>query len=437
MSVTEEVRLWEMERRVVVGMYDGYVPTHPMAPDFLADTAAQAGLRALRQMQSEGTQVPGFNGLMRGLAGTGDGALAALEGVYPVTRTEFDYAVREVSTARIRRSVREAAYRIARLSEQALPVEELEREAQTLLGQALLGARSRAPRFQEDRMADLLDRLLSPDCGRKSITTGWPDLDRLLGGGIEAGNLVLIGARPSMGKSAFALQMAQHMAKTHGPVLFQSCEMSESEVTRREVAQAIQTNSRTLAPEHVTRAIGKSCPLALYTDNRGVDDLTAMTATFHAQHPDMSAVYVDYLGLLQRGGPKDNTEAELSYISRSLKHLAERHQVPVIAVHQLNRGVEARVDKRPQLSDLRGSGAIEQDANIVMFLFRPGYYEGRTDDPRTQVRVAKARDGATYTVDLRWTPETVTFHSLETRHQPPAQGRLDECYGDYDEENLL
>lgn len=429
MTAVDEAKLWEMERRVVVGMFDGYTPNGPISPDSLSDTAARAGLRALRQMQSEGTQAPGYNGLLRGLTGTGDGALTALESIYPVTRTEFDHAVKEISAARIRRSIREAGHRIVKLAEGSIPVEELEREVQTLLGQAFQGSRRRGARFQQDRMADLLDKLTAPDTGRGSITTGWSALDQLLGGGLEAGNLVLIGARPSMGKSAFALQMAQHMARTHGPVLFQSCEMSEVEVTRREVAQVAQANSRALQPEHVSQAISRACPLALYTDNNGVDDLAAMTATFHAQHPDMAAVFVDYLGLLQCGGAEQNAESELSYISRSLKRLAERHGIPVVAVHQLNRGVEARVDKRPQLSDLRGSGAIEQDANIVMFLFRPGYYAGRPEDPEAQVRVAKARDGATYTVQLHWKPETVTFHELERRYQDPTwQDDYEEAY---------
>ncbi len=436
MSINEEARLWEMERRVAVGMFDGHHPSRPVAIEDLVDAPARAGLAALRQLQAEGNRVPGFDGLLRSLAGVGDGTLGLLESVYPVTHSEFDHAVGEVAAAVTRRRVREAAHRIARMTEQGTSIEDLEREAQTLLGRALQGARVSEPRSQVERMEQLLDEIAAGVTTKGVVTTPWPDLNRILGG-IEPGNLVLIGARPSMGKSAFALQLAQHIARQHGPVLLASLEMNEREMTRREVAQKVQANSKSLNEAHVTRAIAQACPLYLYTENRGVDDLAALTATFQSQHPDLAAIFVDYLGLLQTGTPTQSTEAELSYISRSLKRLAERHQVPVFAIHQLNRGVEARPDKRPQLSDLRGSGAIEQDANVVMFLYRPGYYAGRADDPEAQVRVAKARDGATYSVQLHWTPETVTFHSLETRHQPPVQGRLDERYGDYDEENLL
>ena len=436
MNTTDEARLWEMERRMVVGMFDGYQPAAPVALQNIADEPARTALQALRTMQAEGLPVPGFEGLLRGLQGRGDGTLPLLEPYYPVTQAQFDHAVDEVASYRITCGVRTAAQEILRLTTQGLPLEDLEREVQARLGRALQGTRTGSPRFQQERMADLLERVCDPEKAGRPVGTGWTDLDRALGG-IEAGNLVLIGARPSMGKSAFALQFAQHVARNSGPVLFQSCEMSEIEVTRREVAQVVQANSRMLLPEHISRAIAHACPLALTTSNTGVDGLQAMVATFHTQHPDMAAVFVDYLGLLQKGGADQNTESELSYISRSLKRMAERHGVPVVAVHQLNRGVEQRPDKRPLLSDLRGSGAIEQDANIVLFLFRPGYYTGAPDDARTEVRIAKARDGATQTVNLHWRPETVTFSCIDTRHEEPAYGRTDLAYGGYGEDGGL
>ncbi len=432
----DETRLWEMERRMVVGMFDGYQPAAPVALTDVADKPARTALQALRTMQAEGLPVPGFEGLLRGLQGRGDGTLTLLEPYYPVTQAQFDHAVDEVAAYRITSGVRTAAQEILRLTTQGLPLDDLEREVQARLGRALQGTRTGSPRFQQERMADLLERFCDPEQAGKPIDTGWSDLDRALGG-IEPGNLVLVGARPSMGKSAFALQFAQHVARQHGPVLFQSCEMSEVEVTRREVAQIVQANSRQLEPQHITRAIAKACSLALTTSNTGVDGLQAAVATFHTQHPDMAAVFVDYLGLLQKGGADQNAESELSYISRSLKRMAERHGVPVVAVHQLNRGVEARPDKRPLLSDLRGSGAIEQDANIVMFLYRPGYYTGTPDDHRTEVRIAKARDGATQTINLHWRPETVTFSCIDTRHEPPTYGRTHLAYGDYGEDGGL
>ena len=427
MTATYDIRLWEMERRLVVGMFDGYVSRGIISQD-LSDQPARAGLEALRRLQQDGLQAPGLDGMLRALAGIGDGSLPLLEQCYPVTRTEFEAAHRFVAGAIIRRRVREAALHIAKKAEQAIPVEELEREVQTALGKALQGCRNSEPRSQVERMERLLDEIAAGATTKGVVETPWPGLNHILGG-IEPGNLVLIGARPSMGKSAFALQLAQHIARCHGPVLLASLEMNEREMTRREVAQKVQANSKALAEVDVSRAIAQACPVYLYTENRGVDDLAAMVATFQATHPDMAAVFVDYLGLLQCGGAEQNAESELSYISRSLKRMAERHQVPVFAVHQLNRGVEARVDKRPQLSDLRGSGAIEQDANIVMFLFRPGYYAGRPEDPEAQVRVAKARDGATYTVQLHWKPETVTFHELERRYQDPTwQDDYEEAY---------
>lgn len=431
MGVVDEARLWEMERRLVVGMFDGYTG-RPVVEQDLTDKPARTGLQALRQLQADGLRIPGHEGLMRGLAGLGDGTLTILEPFYPVTKGEFEVADAYVASAIVRRRVREAAQRIIRLTEQQVPVEELERDSQSLLGRALQGSRPSDPRPQLLRMERLMDEILAGDTSKGVVDTPWPDLNRILGG-IEPGNLVLIGARPSMGKSAFSLQLAQHIARRHGPVLMVSLEMNEREVTRREVAQLIQVNSKLLEATHVSRAIAKACPLYLYTDNRGVDDLAALSASFQAAHPGMAALFVDYLGLLQSGGPEQHTEAELSYISRSLKRMAERQGIPVVCVHQLNRQVEQRADKRPVLSDLRGSGAIEQDSNLVMFLFRPGYYTGQQDDSEAEVRVAKSRDGATYSVRLSWRAETVSFHSIDTRHEdsdPSPVGRLDYAYGD-------
>ena len=215
MPVVEEARLWEMERRMVVGMFDGYHPSRPVAIEDLADPSARTGLEALRRLQAEGTRVPGLDGLLRALSGTGDSTLGLLERCYPVTRTEFEFAVGQIAAAIARRRVREAALRIARLTEQGTSIEELEREAQTLIGRALQGARASEPRSQLERMEQLLDELAAGATTKGVVRTPWPDLNRILGG-IEPGNLVLIGARPSMGKSAFALQLAQHVAYSTG-----------------------------------------------------------------------------------------------------------------------------------------------------------------------------------------------------------------------------
>lgn len=426
--------LASQERAVVQGLCYGH-QAPGLRDEDLSDPVARAVLRAVRSLQAEGLEEIDPGALLARMSSDGQReAWQVLQAEdFPSGPSYFSAALHVVTRAALLRRLDLAARKVRDLAADCdgLSASALEQKVAALLSEPFRGSRRSAPRIEQDRMADLLDDLAEGRAARGSITTPWPDLDRLLGGCIEAGNLVLIGARPSMGKSAFALQFARHVARVHGPVLFQSCEMSDREVTRRSVAQQVQANSRSLELEHVSRAIGRAVPLYLYTENQGVDDLAGVLASFIAAHPDTAALFVDYLGLLQTGGATQNTEAELSYISRSLKRLAERHGIPVIAVHQLNRGVESREDKRPQLSDLRGSGAIEQDANIVMFLFRPGYYSGRPEDPQTTVRIAKNRDGSTWSVDLHWVPTTVTFYALDERHEEPVPaGRLDRAYGD-------
>lgn len=400
------------ERLVVMGLADGKQAPGLREAD-LTDVPARAGFLAVQTLVRAGVDIhliPLREQMAR------DGAaehFSALANYQVVTRTDFDHALGLVRRSSRQRRVLRALWKALQETEERgmeLSPEAHEQLVSGLIGRAFQGTRKGSPRMELERMEQLLDDLTTTDPQLALVQTGFHDLDRYLGGGLEPGNLIVIGARPRIGKSAFGLQLGRHIAHK-GPVLFQSCEMNSREVTRRAVAQERQANSRQLTPEDVSRAIGGAVPLYLYTENNGVDDLCAVVATFQAQHPDMAAVFVDYLGLLQQGGPEANTVAEVSYISRQLKRLAERHEVPVFALHQLNREVDKRLDKRPVLSDLRDSGAIEQDANIVLLLYNAGLADGGAPSPETQCRIAKARDGTTYTVNLHWFPETVTFRS--------------------------
>lgn len=234
------------------------------------------------------------------------------------------------------------------------------------------------------------------------ISTGFPKLDGILGGGFIRGGLYILGARPAVGKSTFAVNLADNIS---GNTLFVSLEMTPEQITAKRISRRIGISSSHLlsgqlsdkAWEQVAVAMTDISTKGLYLNDRY--DLTVSQIGLLAQAvPELRAVIVDYLGLIQPATRSASTYENISQISRELKRLAMSLNVPVICLCQLSRQVESRQNKRPVLSDLRDSGAIEQDADGVLFLYREDYYTGPPADgqpSQVELSVAKNRHGRT------------------------------------------
>ena len=257
------------------------------------------------------------------------------------------------------------------------------------------------------------------------IPTGFTDLDRMTAG-LQPSDLVLIAARPSMGKTAFVLNIAQYTAfrKDICTAIF-SLEMSKEQLVNRMLsmeshidAQLLRTGS--LQPEdwemlaEGASVIGRSQLIIDDTPAITVSELRSKCRKFKLEK-NLQLVIIDYLQLMSGNGRgSDSRQQEISDISRALKSLARELEVPVIALSQLSRAVEQRPDHRPMLSDLRESGAIEQDADVVMFIYRDEYYHKDTEKPNTaEIIIAKQRNGPIGTVDLTWLAKYTRFANLE------------------------
>lgn len=263
--------------------------------------------------------------------------------------------------------------------------------------------------------------------GMSGQPSGFPDLDRITSGW-QKGTLLILAARPGMGKTAFALTMARNMAVDHKiPVAVFSLEMSSVELVTRLISA--ETNLRgdqlkkgDLKPSEwkvLNERVGKLSEAPLYIDDTPaltMFELRAKCRRLKQQH-DIQMIFIDYLQLMRGGDTyKGNREQEISHISRQLKSLSKELKVPIMALSQLSRAVETRGgDKKPQLSDLRESGAIEQDADMVMFIYRPDYYNQQDEsniEGACELNIAKHRSGGTGTVKLRFVKSYARFENL-------------------------
>lgn len=259
------------------------------------------------------------------------------------------------------------------------------------------------------------------------VATGFTDLDYKTAG-MQPSDLILIAARPSMGKTAFALNIVENVAiKQHKTVAMFSLEMSKEQLVNRMFSLESHVDAQKLRVGNLDEAdwenliegagaIGDSGLIIDDTPGIKVGELRSKCRKYKLEH-DLQMIIIDYLQLMSGSGKNiGSREQEISEISRSLKALARELNVPVIALSQLSRAVEKRDDKRPMLSDLRESGAIEQDADVVMFLYREDYYKKDTDRKGiTEVIIAKQRNGPIGTVELAWLPELTKFANLERR----------------------
>ena len=253
------------------------------------------------------------------------------------------------------------------------------------------------------------------------IPTGFIDLDYKTSG-MHPSDLVLIAARPSMGKTAFVLNIAQYMAfRKDVTVAIFSLEMSKEQLVNRLESHVDSQNMRTgnLKDEDWTKLvegadiIGRSNLIIDDTPGISIAEMRSKCRKYKLEH-NLGIIMIDYLQLMSGSGKSDSRQQEISDISRSLKALARELSVPVIALSQLSRAVEQRPDHRPMLSDLRESGAIEQDADVVMFLYRDDYYHKDTEKKDiAEVIIAKQRNGPIGTIELVWLPRYTQFVNMK------------------------
>ena len=279
-------------------------------------------------------------------------------------------------------------------------------------------------------VVDLMDRVQEMADNPVDVTgvpTGFVDLDRMTSG-LQAGDLVVLAARPSMGKTSFAVNIAEHVALNEGlPVAIFSMEMGAAQLAVRIVGSIGRVNQGNLRTGKLTddewprlaEAIERLRTVSLHIDETpGLtpSELRANSRRLARQCGKLGLIVVDYLQLMSGSGSaasSDNRATELGEISRGLKMLAKELQCPVIALSQLNRSVEQRTDKRPMMSDLRESGAIEQDADIIMFIYRDDYYNKESNEPNVaEVIIGKQRNGPTGTVKLFFQKNQTRFENL-------------------------
>jgi replicative DNA helicase len=274
-----------------------------------------------------------------------------------------------------------------------------------------------------------IEQLQAAKGGITGVPTGIHDLDEMTGG-LQRGDLVIVAARPSMGKTAFVTGVGLHAAISHQlPVAMFSLEMSKQQVVQRMLcSEALVDLGRLLRGRlqdddfgRLAQAAGHLNTAPVWIDDSGsvsVLEMRAKSRRLKADQPDLGLIIIDYIQLMSGGGDAENRQQEVSAISRGLKSLAKELDVPIIALSQLSRAPEQRSDHRPQLSDLRESGSIEQDADLVCFLYRPEYYHTAQDaqekglQGKAELIISKQRNGPTGTVDLYFRKECARFESF-------------------------
>ena len=276
---------------------------------------------------------------------------------------------------------------------------------------------------------DRLNELAASDSAVPGLSTGLSDVDRAISG-LNKSDLILLAARPGMGKTSLALNILLHAGKYSGKsVVFFSLEMSREQLAMRLISNESFVDNKKLVTGKLNEDDWTKVAAAAAALNQTRilidDDPSLSVADMNAKCrrvEDLGLVVIDYLQLMQSAGGRsysgENRQQVVSDISRALKIMAKELNVPVLCLSQLSRANESRSDKRPMLSDLRESGAIEQDADIVMFLYREGYYEKDTENHNlAECIIAKNRHGETRTVELQWLPEYTTFAGIDRSHE--------------------
>lgn len=273
---------------------------------------------------------------------------------------------------------------------------------------------------------DRLEHLYERGDAITGTPTGYLDLDQLLSG-LQPSSLVVVGARPAMGKTSFALGMIAHAALeaiNPSPVLFFSLEMSNLELSQRLLCAEARVDSTRVRNgqlqsddwQKISRAMGRLAEAPIWIDdnpNLTIMEIRAKARRLKSQIGNLGMIVIDYLQLMSGRSSAENRQVEVSELSRGLKILARELETPVVALSQLSRGLEMRADKRPMLADLRESGSIEQDSDVVMFIFREEIYDPKPENAgQAEIIVAKHRSGPTGVVQLAFLPQYTRFANM-------------------------
>lgn len=360
----------------------------------------------------------------------GHARLAELAALVPTVSTAPHHAkiVREMASLR---NLLRAGQEIQRLAlDRPGEVEDLVRRSEEILHSASDGTTTRSALSITEGLDDLINNIREAYTTGNAITgtpTGFPGLDNILHG-FWASQLVLLAARTGQGKSTLALNIAENIADSGLAVLLISLEMSRYELQIRSLARAGRIDSDRLSTGQVTAEEAKRLPEAIATvktrtnlliHDDGLTNVTTLAALArrHNDHDPLGLIVVDYIGLMQ--GQGENQTQRIASISRALKLLAQNMKVPILALSQMNRKQDDRTDKEPMLSDLRDSGALEQDADVVLFLHRESDHDmSKEDDGTVKVIVAKNRRGKSGYTNLTWNKSASRFLTPSTIPTP-------------------
>ncbi len=364
----------------------------------------------------------------------GRAQLASMQGLVP-TAANIEYYGRIVKEKAYKRRLISAGGNIAGYGyDDSIEAEQAINQAQSLV----FGVADDRDQRELARLYDLLgpamERIsLQMESGQGviGIPSGFHDMDRMTGG-FKDSDLIIVAGRPAMGKTSLALNVALHAAlEAKKSIAIFSLEMSKEQLTERLLTEQAQIDAQRLHRgllseaefDRVSNALGPLGEAQIYIDDTPVmDELTLQLKARQAKmRHGVDMILVDYLQLMHgRARGDDNRVQEVSAISRALKGLARELRIPVIAISQLSRAPEQRPDKRPILSDLRESGSIEQDSDVVMFLYRPEYYKSEERPGIAEVIVAKHRNGPTGMIELKFRRDHTRFYNLETRRPEPG-----------------
>src|SRR6202158_2562078 len=360
--------------------------------------------------------------------------LASMQSAVP-TSANIEYYGRIIKEKEYKRRLISAGANIAGFGyDDGVEAEEAINQAQSLV----FGVADDRDQRELSKLYDLLgpamERIslqMESGQGVVGVPSGFHDLDRMTGG-FKDSDLIIVAGRPSMGKTSMALNIALYAAlEAKKSIAIFSLEMSKEQLTERLLTEQAQIDAQRLHRgllseaefDRVSNALGPLGEAAIYIDDPTVmDELTLQLKARQAKmRHGIDMILVDYLQLMHgRSRGDDNRVQEVSSISRALKGLARELRIPVIAISQLSRAPEQRPDKRPILSDLRESGCLEQDSDVVMFLYRPEYYKSDERPGIAEVILAKHRNGPTGMIELKFRRDHTRFYNLETRRPEPG-----------------
>ncbi len=366
----------------------------------------------------------------------GSAYLASLADVIPFTGTLVHHAHIIREKAILRRLIQTSSEVAASCYEAQDDIETLVDKAEKTIFEIAQARKKQGFEAMSKIVPKAFDRITKLSDRKEHITgiaTGYAELDRMTAG-LQPSDLIILAGRPSMGKTALAMNIVQNVAVSNKiPVAVFSLEMSMEQLALRMLcslgridSQRIRTGRLREADwPNLTRATGYLSESPIFIDDSAgvsVLEMRAKARRLKSEH-NLGMVVVDYLQLMQGKPGIDNRTQEISDISRSLKAMAKELDVPVIALSQLNRTVETRPNKRPQLSDLRESGAIEQDADVIIFIYRDEVYNKAEDNPdrgTAEIIVGKQRNGPIGTVKLSFLADITTFVSYSSQEPPPG-----------------